>query len=208
LPVTQALPEQSPVPLVPFWHWFSVVPMLPDWAPAFVGRTKHANTASAATRKRDPSGFRPTNPRRPAATGRAGDSCNGIAARKSSLTRQASGRNRATRNCSESGCVRLLVFGDLSQQLVYLPGRVDPHETAERTTALPAKTMLPRVRQALHAQDAEPQMPLGLHTHRSSDASPDFHLGQVTEKRHSRGLPRSTSIHTRPPTTPCWRRTC
>jgi hypothetical protein len=39
-------------------------------------------------------------------------------------------------------------------------------------------------------------VPLRLQTHRSSDASPDFQLGQVTEKRHVQGTPRSTSIYT------------
>lgn len=69
---------------------------------------------------------------------------------------------------------------DLSQQLVYLPSGIDAHEPAERSPPLPTNRTLGRLRESLHAADADPHVPLRLQALRSGNVLPDVPVGKVS----------------------------
>ena len=75
------------------------------------------------------------------------------------------------------GCVASQFFVDFGQQLVYHLRRVDPHEPAKETPPLPSNSTLGRIREPVHARDADPHMPLRLCTRNSGDVAPDVRLG-------------------------------
>ena len=66
---------------------------------------------------------------------------------------------------------------DLSQQLVYLPSGVDTHEPAERSPPPPADRLLGRLRESLHAADADPHVPIRLQAGCSGNVLLDVHVG-------------------------------
>jgi hypothetical protein len=76
-----------------------------------------------------------------------------------------------------SGCVASQFFFDFGQQLVYHLRGVDPHEPAKEAPPLPSNCTLGRIREPVHAGDADPHMPLCLRTRNSSDVAPDIRLG-------------------------------
>jgi hypothetical protein len=78
---------------------------------------------------------------------------------------------------SGSGCVASEFFLDFGQQLVYHLRGVDPHEPAKETPPLPSNSTLGRIREPVHARDADPYMPLRLRTRNSGDVAPDVRLG-------------------------------
>jgi hypothetical protein len=81
------------------------------------------------------------------------------------------------RSSSGSGCVASQFFLDFGQQLVDHLRGVDPHEPAKEAPPLPSNGTLGRIREPVHAGDADPHMPLCLGTRNSGDVAPDVRLG-------------------------------
>jgi hypothetical protein len=76
-----------------------------------------------------------------------------------------------------SGCVASQFFLDFGQQLVDHLRGVDPHEPAKEAPTLPSNGKLGRIREPVHAGDADPHMPLCFRTRNSGDVAPDVRLG-------------------------------